>query len=440
MSTTLSTKLKSLSTFKPKSVQETNFFHLYWDIAWFGIAFGSTLSFLPVFATRLGAAGWQLGLLTAGPALIGILFTLPAGHWLESRPLGRAVTQTAFWHRVGFFLLIPLPLIMPMSFQVWAVLALMLLMAIPGTALMVGFNALLATAVPPEARGKVVGRRNALLAATVMITFLLSGWILDQLPFAWGYATVFIMGAAGSALSTFHLARIRLPETPQFQGRPLKDMAQPGRGVGFVGGMSFRQGIGLRLWLNRQFNPAKILEPISAPYGWVMVAFFLFHFSQWLPSAVFSMFWVREAHLTDGQISWVNAAFYLTILVVSPLLEPLTKRLGNYRLTIGGTMLMAFYPLLVAISYHLIWYILGSVYIGVVWAILSGSLVNRLLELIPEEHRPAHLAVYNLALNIAILLSTMLGPYLADIVGLREALVITCILRLVSGLALTRWG
>ena len=152
------------------------------------------------------------------------------------------------------------------------------------------------------------------------------------------------------------------------------------------------------------------------------------------------MFWVREAHLTDGQISWVNAAFYLTILVVSPLLEPLTKRLGNYRLTIGGTMLMAFYPLLVAISYHLIWYILGSVYIGVVWAILSGSLVNRLLELIPEEHRPAHLAVYNLALNIAILLSTMLGPYLADIVGLREALVITCILRLVSGLALTRWG
>jgi MFS family permease len=440
MSTTFSTKFKIFSTLKPKSIQEANFLHLYWDIAWFGIAFGSTLSFLPVFATRVGAAGWQLGLLTAGPALIGILFTLPAGHWLESRPLGRAVTQTAFWHRAGFFLLIPLPLVIPMSFQVWAVLTLMLLMAIPGTALMVGFNALLAAAVPPEARSKVVGRRNALLAGTVMTTFLLSGWILDQLPFTWGYTIVFIMGAIGSALSTFHLARIRVPAIPQFQGRPLKDLAQPGQGVGFIAGMSFRWGVGLRLWLNHQFNLAKILEHISAPYWGVMVAFFLFHFTQWLPAAVFSMFWVREARLTDGEISWVNAAFYLTILVVSPLLEPLSKRAGNYRLTMGGAILMAFYPLLVAASYHLIWYILGSVYIGVVWAILSGSLVNRLLELIPEAHRAAHLAVYNMALNIAVLLSAMLGPFLAGIVGLREALVITFILRLVSGLALARWS
>jgi hypothetical protein len=31
-----------------------------------------------------------------------------------------------------------------------------------------------------------------------------------------------------------------------------------------------------------------------------------------------------------------------------------------------------------------------------VWAILSGSLVNRLLEHIPVDNRPAHLAIYNL--------------------------------------------
>ena len=235
---TVSTRPKLKQEISPLTIQGANFFHLYGDVGWFGIAFGSTLSFLPVFATRLGATGWQLGLLSAGPALVGVLFTLPAGHWLEARPLGRAVTQTAFWQRLGFLFLIPLPLVLPEAIQVWAVLLLMLLTAIPGTALMVGFNALLAATVPPEARGHVIGRRNSLLAATIMLAFILSGWILDRLSFEWGYAIVFTVGALGAGLSTYHLPRIQVPPIPHFQGRPLKDHAQPGRGVGVAGGTS----------------------------------------------------------------------------------------------------------------------------------------------------------------------------------------------------------
>jgi DHA1 family multidrug resistance protein-like MFS transporter len=176
----------------------------------------------------------------------------------------------------------------------------------------------------------------------------------------------------------------------------------------------------------------------------VLVAFFLFHFTQWLPSALFSIFWVREVALTDGEISWINAAFYLTLLIFSPMLGPLSKRFGNYRLTVIGGLLLGSYPLLVALSvalsYDLILLITASVIIGLIWAIMSGSLVNRLLELTPEDHRASHLAIYNMALNVAILLSTMLGPFLADLVGLREALIIVCILRVGSGLALARWG
>jgi MFS family permease len=440
MLTTLSSRLKVLRKAKPVTTQSANFFHLYWDVAWFGVAFGSTLSFLPVFATRLGATGWQLGLLTAGPALVGVLFTLPAGHWIEDRPLSRAVTQTAFWQRLGFLCLIPLPLVLPSASQVWAVLLLMLLMAIPGTALMVGFNALLAATVPPEARGQVVGRRNSLLAATIMLAFVLSGWILDHLSFEWGYAAVFAIGALGAGLSTFHLSRIQEPEIPHFQGRPLQDHAHPGRGVGVAGGTSYRLAVATRLWLNRRLRVGTIFGPISGPYWGVLLAFFLFHFTQWLPTPLFSIFLVREVTLTDGEISWINAAFYLPLLIFSPMLEPLSRRFGNYRLTVIGGLLLGTYPLLVALSYDLIPLIIASIIIGLIWAIMSGSLVNRLLELTPEDHRASHLAIYNMALNVAILLSTMFGPLLADLVGLREALIIVCILRVGSGLALARWG
>ena len=122
------------------------------------------------------------------------------------------------------------------------------------------------------------------------------------------------------------------------------------------------------------------------------------------------------------------------------MLEPLSKRYGNYRLTVIGGLLLGSYPLIVALSYHLVPLIIASVIIGLIWAIMSGALVNRLLELTPENYRASHVAYYNTALNVAILLSTMLGPFLADLVGLREALIVVSILRLGSGLALARWG
>ncbi len=422
-------------------IQNANFHHLYWDVAWFGLIFGSTLSFLAVYIARLGAEGWQIGLLTAGPALVNLFVTLPTGRWLEGRPLGPAVTQAALWHRLGYFILIPLPLLLPESLQVGAILGLTLLMAIPGTALAIGFNALLATAVPVEKRGEVVGRRNALLAGTTILSFVFSGWLLDWLPFEWGYATVFLLGALGGTMSTYHLYRVRVSAPAQFQMQALKDRAQPERMAGFSGTAPQRLTMGLRLWLS--WRPAGItrsLQQVSGQYRRTMGAFFMFHFSQLLPAALFPIFWVHEVNLTDGEIGWLSAIFYLTMLVTSPLLGPLTSHFGNYRLTVAGALLLALYPLLSALSFDIKLLLVTSMIGGVVWGLLSGSLSNRLLEIIPAEQRPIHLALYNLALNLATLIGTMLGAYLADWVGLREALLVVAALRLISGFALARWG
>jgi len=437
MITTLSRKFKAEDTPSlSRSRQDTNFRHLYGDVAWFGLLFGSTISFLTIFAARVGATGWQLALLTAGPALVSVLFTLPAGRWIEKRELGMAVTKTAMWHRLGYLILVPLPLLLPQPVQVWAILLIILIGAIPGTALAVSFNAALAAAVPNEMRGKVVGRRNAMLAATIMFSFLGSGWILGQLPFEWGYVTVFGFGALGAAMSTYHLYRLRVPDVEKFQMRPIGDHAQPGRMMGFSGGVPYRLTVGLRLWL----APPDTIGRISRSYWWMMLAYFLFHFAQFLPGALFPIFWVREVNLTDGQIGFINALFYLAMLIAAPLLSSLTRRLGNHRLTVGGAVLLGMYPLLTALSHGLPLLVAASIAGGATWAILSGSLVNRLLEFIPPHERPGHLAVYNLALSVATLGGVMFGPLLAEVMGLREALLIAVVFRLIAGLALARWG
>jgi predicted MFS family arabinose efflux permease len=70
----------------------------------------------------------------------------------------------------------------------------------------------------------------------------------------------------------------------------------------------------------------------------------------------------------------------------------------------------------------------------------GGALISRLLEAVPEDSRPPHLALYNLALNAAVLSGTMLGPLIADLAGLREALFTAFAIRVGSGLVLARWG
>lgn len=439
MITTTTKKLKARLISTPIPIQFTNYRHLYWDVAGFGILFGSAVSFLAVFATRLGAETWQLGLLAAGPALMNVFFTIPAGRWLQKQHLGHAVTRAVILHRLGYLILVPLPLLLPASIQVWTILLLTLLMAIPGTALAVGFNAALAATVPEDDRGTVVGRRNALLGATIMVAFFGSGWILGKMSLTWGYVVVFAIGALGAAISTYHLARLRVPAAPEFKYRPVQDRAHPGRAVGLAGSLPYRLTVGLRLWLHWPPQPASDGQ-ISGRYWKMMGAYFMFHFAQLMPGALFPIFWVREVQLTDNEIGWVNAVFYLVMLITAPALGRLTRKLGNHNLAVGGAVLLSTYPLFTSLANDLTLLMVAAVLGGATWAILSGALTNRLLEFIPAERRSSHLALYNMSLNLATLGGTMLGPVLAEMTGLREALLIIAGLRILSGVALSRWG
>jgi MFS family permease len=195
------------------SEYRANFTHLYLDIGWFGVLSGSAINFLNVYATRLGATGVQIGLLGAMAALVSLTCSIPAGRWLERRPVSKAVFWTSVFYRLGFLLWIPLPWLFNNQTQIWALIGLTLLMGIPLTALSVGFNALFAEAVPAEWRAYVMGIRNVVLSVTFILASLGSGYLLDRLPFPLGYQIIFGIGFFGAAMSSLHLYFVRpLPQ------------------------------------------------------------------------------------------------------------------------------------------------------------------------------------------------------------------------------------
>ncbi len=410
--------------------------HLYRDILWYGLVAGTTIAFLNVYAARIGATAFQIGLLTAGPAAVNLLFTLPAGRWLQHRPVGNAVFWTAVASRGIFVIYALLPLLLITSMQIQVMIWATLLLTIPAVALAIGFNALFAAAVPMEWRGHVVGRRNALVSMVFVVTSLLSGYILSHTPIEIGYTIIFGLGAFGAIMSTYHLSCLRdIRETPAEDPPRLRgiigDRAQ-------LGGVRAGQGVGERVNVAlRAFTRSGRLlrtEVLRGGFGVVILALFTFHAAQFMPAALFPLRWVDQLAFTDQQISIGTAVFHTCVLLGSLQFDRLARRFGNHKLTVGGTALLSLYPLMTAFMPNLAWYVITSMLGGFAWSLVGGALGNYLLEKVPSDDRPAYLAWYNLALNGAILLGVLFGPLIAGLFNIQVALVLAFVFRLCGSL------
>jgi hypothetical protein len=436
-------------------------------MAWFGVLSGSILAFLNIYAARLNASAAAIGLLTAGPAVVNLFFSLPAARWLE----GRSFIPASFWsslvQRLGFVVIALLPgLIFVEQVQVAGLIGITLLMSLPGTLLAISFNALLADTIPADFRAEVVGRRNALLAVSMTLSTLVCGQVLDAVVFPRNYQIVFAMGAFGALCSTYHLGRLvprgSVSDTswhttlrllvPAWKGKPPQAPAEPQHSVAANSGApaSRVQGDTGRDEPAPNAAPAKSgrsmggsplhVGLLRGPYGSFMAAYLLFYTCQYLIMPLFPLAFVHTLALSDGMISLGNGLFYGAMFLVSLRLNRMAHRFGHHRLLIAGTMGLSLYPLLIGLARGVPLYLVASLLGGVVWAVLSASLIDRLIERAPEDSRPAAMAFHNLSLNLGILIGSLAGPVMGGWMGLDQAILVGAGLRFLAGVLMIWWG
>lgn len=398
------------------------FVHLVFDIAWYGLLAGSSMSFLVIYITRQHATGEQIGFLNAAPALVTLIFSLVVGRWISHRSLGKTVFWGSIVHRFFYLLWIPLPILFGAQGQIWAYIGLTLMMYIPGTILSVGFTALFAQTVPAEWRGTVAGVRNAAFAFTTMLTSLVCGVILNSVVFPRGYQIVFLIGFIGAAMSSVHIYFIwKLDEKVNHRttlAPPLKVESE----------QTLKESSRLRL------------DILRTPFGKVLLVMGFFHLAHFLPQPLFPLYTVNILKLTDQSISLGTAMFYVATFLGSLGLAGLSRRWGHQKVTGVGVILLSIYPALLAVSHNLILYLVTSALGGFAWALAGGGLYNYLLEKTPDADRPAYLAWFVLVTNAAILIGSLTGPQFANLIGLTPALLLFAGLRFFAGIAILRWG
>jgi Na+/melibiose symporter-like transporter len=283
---------------------------------------------------------------------------------------------------------------------------------------------LFAASVPPPWRAHVAGVRNVAFAIAIMVSSLGSGYLLERLPFPMGYQIVFGIGFLGAAMSSLHLYFIKPLQATSTTLPPRPIPA------------SIRKALSPR----QQLRTALRFDIWKTPYRKTLLIFLGFHVAQYLAAPIFPLFQVRQLHLTDDQLGIGSALYYLTVLFGSMRFSRVIQDFGNKIVTGISVAGLAIYPLLLAFSQTPIDFYWTSLLGGLNYAMLIGSYANYLLEEIPIEDRPAHLAWYNVILNASILIGSLSGPLMGRWVGLGAALLLIGLLRFLSGLAILKWG
>lgn len=395
-----------------ETVEAQNAWRLYNEVIWWGIMAGVAGTFLGVYAVRLGASARLMGLLTALPALVTSLWSIPAGRFLESQRRRVPILLTAAALQRGGYLLVALMPFVTFLRQADLLVLLATLVTLPTVLFNVTFTALLADVVPPDKRAQVVSTRNLLLTSISTATSLVGGWMLDHILFPYNYQILFALAAIASLLSLPHLRRLQAAETEPAPASPTRTRLL-GRWRATVRGLS------------QQGNFWRFAAGTS-----------VFYWGLYLPIPLYNLYRVRELGASDAWIGLLTVAFNLSSLVPYVIWGRLASRRGNRWVLLVSTAGLSLYPTLTGLSPSIEPLLLVSIWGGAFGPGFNISVFNALLENTPAEHRPSYVGIHTTMVNVAAFLAPLLGSALAGDWTARTVLIAAGGVRLLGVLAM----
>ena len=383
----------------PPTQEEENIRLLYWDTAWQGVLTAGTGTFLPVYLARIQASSFFISALTALPALVGVLFSLPASMYVERhRDHVYLTTLFRFFFRLTYVLVAFVPFL-ALGLQPWLIVLIWTIQAFPAAVVVPAWTSVVGAIVPPARRPAVNGGRWALLSVVTAVCVAGFGKLLDlrAIPFPWNYQFVFFISAIAGFVSLGYFSRIKMPQT--------QPVIPPARRS-------------LRERLSELIQPM-LQSPDFMKYNW---ATFFVRLGAALPVALFSIFWVRELHASDTIIGLRTTIAQASLVAGYFLFGRLAARRGHREVLILSSVGVALYPIATAFI-HQDWWLLP---VAVLWGFFTGgvdiSFFEGLLETTPPDKRASFAALNAAFANLAVFAGPLLGSALAEWLGIRVTL------------------
>jgi hypothetical protein len=378
-----------------ETVEQQNIWNLYLDVTWWGVLSGITATFTSVFAIRLGASNTLVGLLVSLPALISIFWLIPSARIIErQRRRLPIIVLTGFLQRLGYLLIALMPFVLR-THRPEALVALVALISLPSAMASVAFTSLIADVVPIDQRAQVISIRSVLVSTVSTVTVLISGKLLDLLPFPLNYL--------------YHVSRIQVADVSmaQYQAKRKAPLT-----------VSFRH-------LVRQIMNQRDFVRFSA-------SAFVLHWGLNMPSALYSIYRVKNLGASDSWIGLLSMTHDAVTILTYFYWGRVASRKGNRLVLLLSSMGLVFFPVLTGLSPRIEPLLFVSVIGGIFGAGLNLGFFNTLLEVCPQERVPSYVAINTTVVNVTAFLAPLLGTSLANLLDIRIALFIAGAVRLLG--------
>ena len=398
------------------TVEGRNLHNLYTETAWFGLLSGVAGTFVSVFALRLGATTDQVGWLIALPALVNVVWLIPAAQIIERQrrrlPL---ILLTGFLQRLGYLVMALMPFFV-LAGRVEALIVLNTLITLPAAVINTAITSLIPDLTSSEGRGQVVSVRWLILSVVATVAALGGGKLLDLMPVPLNYQVLLGVGAVLSLFGLRYLRRIRVPDAVLVPRavRPRQRYSWQRLRQSLAGVRSHRD------------------------FARFTLAVFVFYWGLYLPAALWSVLRVRDLGASD---TWIGViAVVVSVSTIGGYLTwgKVGARRGDRWTLIVTAFGLTVYVLVTALVPTIAWMIPTSILGGLSWSGCNLALFNIMLGVCPAERRPTYVALYTALLNVTAFAAPLLGATLSDWAGIRIALVVAGGVRLVGALLFLR--
>lgn len=398
---------------RPQGQEQINQRNVVIDAVGVGITAGVG-SFLSVFLVRLGASSFLIGLLTAMPALTGMLLAMPVGEFLARRPnVVPWFARSRFWVLSSYVLTGLVPFIFK-SNQPEIIILIWALATVPQTVVSVAFTVVMGGVAGPRGRLTLMSRRWSTLGLTNSLTVVIVGQLLNLFNFPLNYQIVFIGSAIGALISVVFSSSLKLPpqqitQAPPKQGGVFGSLRERGRDVAR-----------------------------RRPFLNFIIAQFVFRWGLTLAMPLLPIYWVKQVGASDPQISAINSAGTFVAMIAYFVWTKVSGKRGPRFVLLLAAFGTSFYPLLTALTRTPLLLPLWAGMHGFFFAGVDLVFFEMVLATSPAENQASYIGFYHTTVYVATFVAPLIGSALVDAIGLIPLLVIATLLRL-TGTGLMLW-
>jgi hypothetical protein len=388
-------------------VQRRNFINVQLDAIGVGLA-NAASPFLPVFLAKLGGTNFQIGLLTAMPAVTGLFLSIAVGGYLQNH---RNLVSWFSWSRFisisGYAFTGLAAFFVPREYLIPAVLLIWGLVTLPQTVVSVSFTVVMNAVAGPAHRYELMSRRWSILGFVTAIIVMLVGQVLDSIGFPLNYQLVFIALSVGGLISYIFSHQIKLPETELEEDRT---------------GSTLKQ----------RYAHYKDLMLSHGDFLRFTAKQFVFLSGTMLSVPLFPLYYVRVVNASNAWIGIINTSQTAVLLVGYFLWTRGSKLRGSRFVLLWTTLGLAFYPALVAATQQVFLIAILAGIAGIFQAGLNLVFFDELMKTVPPKQSATFVSIAQSLQYLPAIVAPLFGSLLANWIGIGGALLVSGALRLLG--------